>query len=234
MPMPRSEQVELLDAPAGISTAAVLRDNLRDIRRVNRFFGGSRATLGALLPFLHESGASETIDILDVATGSADIPLAIARRARSAGRSVRIVATDFHPEVLAVAREQTRGTDIVVERADALSLPYGDREFDIAVCSLALHHFSPADALRLLAEMRRVSRRAMVVNDLERSRLGLAGAWLVSRVLTGNPVTRHDAPLSVQRAYTPSEALDLGRRAGWRQPAVRRAVPFRFVLTGRP
>lgn len=234
MPMRRSDQVELLDDPAAIPAAAVLRDNLRDIRRVNRYFGGSRATVGAVLPLLRELDNPHPASILDVATGSADIPLAIARHARAARRPIRIVATDLHPEILAVARERTRDTGIVVERADALALPYANGQFDVALCSLALHHFSPADALRLLAEMRRVSRRAMIVNDLERSRLGLAGAWLVSRLLTRNPMTRHDAPLSVRRAYTLAEARDLAIIAGWGQPSVRRAVPFRFVLTGQP
>lgn len=233
MPMPRSDQPELLDSLPNGASEAVLHANLRDIRRVNRF-GGTRAALGALIPLLRESGHAGPLRILDVATGSADIPLAIARRAERERVPVRIVATDLHAEVLAVAREMTNGTGIVVERADATALPYADECYDVAICSLALHHFAPPDAVRLLSEMRRVSRRAMIVNDLERSRLGLAGAWLAAHALTRNPMTRHDAPLSVRRAYTRSEARDLATSAGWRGVSDRRVVPFRFVLVGRP
>jgi len=44
-------------------------------------------------------------------------------------------------------------------------------------------------------------------------------------------MTRHDAPLSVLRAYTPDEALDLARQAGWKNPRVRRTRFFRMVLS---
>ena len=49
--------------------------------------------------------------------------------------------------------------------------------------------------------MARVARLGIVVNDLDRTRLGWLGAWLIGRLLTGNPYTRIDAPLSVRRAY---------------------------------
>jgi hypothetical protein len=82
--------------------------------------------------------------------------------------------------------------------------------------------------------MRRVGRRLLVVNDLERCRSGYVGAWLVGRLFTRNRLTRHDAPLSVQRAYTRDEALALARAAGWGQAHVRGAAPFRYVLTDAP
>ena len=86
----------------------------------------------------------------------------------------------------------------------------------------------------VLSEMRRVGRRLLLVNDLERSRAGYAAAWLAGNLLTRNRLTRHDAPLSVRRAYTQSEALTLARGAGWRQTHVRGAAMFRFVLLGAP
>jgi hypothetical protein len=74
----------------------------------------------------------------------------------------------------------------------------------------------------------------MLVNDLERSWAGYAGAWLFGRLLTSNPMTRNDAPLSVRRAYTRPEALALAHAAGWHGARVRYSVPHRYVLTGRP
>ena len=53
----------------------------------------------------------------------------------------------------------------------------------------------------LLREMARVARLGVVVNDLDRTRLGWIGAWLIGHLLTGNRYTRYDAPLSVLRAY---------------------------------
>jgi hypothetical protein len=98
--------------------------------------------------------------------------------------------------------------------ADARCLPFGDLSFDVVMCSLALHHQVPDDALAMLREMRRVARRGVVVNDIVRCWRGYWGAWLLSRTLSRNPLTRHDGPLSVRRAYTRPEMLALAAEAG--------------------
>jgi hypothetical protein len=53
--------------------------------------------------------------------------------------------------------------------------------------------------------MARVARRGVIVNDLSRGRLALAGARVMTSLLTRHRLTRHDGPLSVQRAYTIKE-----------------------------
>jgi SAM-dependent methyltransferase len=233
LPLARTARPELLDAAHDGITRLELAANLRDIRRANRYFGGTRAVVSAVQPFLVGAGA-RSVTILDVATGSADIPLALVRQADRHAWRIQITATDLQPEVLAIARAAERPGVLAVEPADARALPYADNTFDVVLLSLALHHFEPEDALRVLAEMRRVGRRGLLVNDLERTRVGLAGAWLFSRGLTRNRLTRHDAPLSVRRAYTLAEGLALARAAGWGTPDARRVFPFRFVLTGSP
>jgi 2-polyprenyl-3-methyl-5-hydroxy-6-metoxy-1,4-benzoquinol methylase len=235
MPLPRVHQQELLDTDVAVVRPRTLDGNLRDIRLANRFFGGTRAVLGTIMPIIVTwPSHDEPISILDVATGSADIPLAVVHRSRHMAKPVHIVATDVQPEIVAVARRLTAASDIIVEQADMRALPYVDAAFDIVTMSLALHHLDTEHAVQALAEMRRVGRRMLVVNDLERSRAGLVGAWLFSRAMTRNRLTRNDAPLSVRRAYTCGEALALARSAGWNNPVVRALVPFRFVLTGTP
>jgi SAM-dependent methyltransferase len=230
----RTDRVELLDRADGPASRDELAVNLRDIRRANRYFGGTRAVLACLRPVLAELAAANPVAILDLATGSADIPIAIDDLARRRGWDARIVATDVQPEIVAAARERVGARPIDVQQVDARELPYPDGAFDVVLLSLALHHFAPDEALRVLREMRRAGRARLIVSDLERSRAGYAGAWLFGHLLTGNRMTRHDAPLSVQRAYTPEEALGLARAAGWRAPVVRRVVPFRYVLTDGP
>lgn len=234
VPLARTHRMELLDQAGRHLPADVLCGNLRDIRRANRWFGGTRAVITTLAPLLHKQDAAAPLSILDVATGSADIPIALAKWARRERRDVRIVATDLQPNVLAVANADVEATSIVVEQADALNLPYPDDAFDVVTLSLALHHFEPDDALRVLREMARVGSRVMIVNDLERSWSGYAGAWLFGHLLTTNRMTRHDAPLSVRRAYTRQEALALAHAAGWHAARVRCSIPHRYLLTGRP
>ncbi len=81
---------------------------------------------------------------------------------------------------------------------------------------MLLHHLDPTVAVAVLAEMARVARRGVVVNDLVRGRLAWLGAWLLTRLRTRNRYTRYDAPLSVRRAYTVAELTALLAAAGLR------------------
>jgi ubiquinone/menaquinone biosynthesis C-methylase UbiE len=97
---------------------------------------------------------------------------------------------------------------------DAREIRSADRSFDWVTCNMALHHFGPEEAVRVLREMERVSRRGWIVNDLRRSRWAWLGIWLLTRLLLMNRLTRHDVPLSTLRAYTPAELQRLAERAG--------------------
>jgi ubiquinone/menaquinone biosynthesis C-methylase UbiE len=209
---------------------AELRANLRDIRRVNRLGGGTAAVLRALPPLLDGVPCDREVVILDLATGSGDIPLAIGRWAAKEGRRLRVIASDVSEEVLAIAGERGPGEPrIALERFDARSVPLPDCAVDVVVCSLALHHFEPPDAIAVLREMGRLARRGFIVNDLVRGRVGYVVALVTSRLLTRNRLTRHDAPLSVLRAYTPAELVDLLRQAGIDDARVYRRPMFRMV-----
>jgi ubiquinone/menaquinone biosynthesis C-methylase UbiE len=222
---------ELLDGP--LDDLAALAGNLRDFRRINRWLGGVALSRAAVLAL-----ASDRTDLslLDVGTGGADIPAALVADARRRGRRVRVVAADSRHEVLAAARMADPGLaahdGIELHVADGRGLPYADRSFDLAHASLVLHHLEPPEGIALLREMARVSRRGVVINDLDRSRAAWFGAWLLGHFLTANRFTRHDAPLSVRRAYTLPEARELHEAAGLRVVWSRRGGPFehRYAL----
>jgi ubiquinone/menaquinone biosynthesis C-methylase UbiE len=154
-------------------------------------------------------------DVLDVGTGAGDMPLAFARR------GWRTTAIDTNPQVLRVARRATAGTDLVeVLEADARSLPFADGSFDVAHCSLLVHHLAPDEAIAVLREMRRVARHGVVVNDLRRGLLPLVATGASVVVLGRSRVTRTDGIASARRAYTMNELDELltgaGLRSAWR------------------
>jgi SAM-dependent methyltransferase len=218
---------ELMDAPS--LDDAVLRRTLRDIRHINAILGWRAFAAREVARHVRACGLA-SFSLLDVACGSADIPLAIARWARHAGIEARIVATDVHPQTLAVAREHTAAEPAIrVERQNALALPYADGSFDLALCTLALHHFAPDDAVRVLKELARVGRHVLVF-DVARARLAYVGVLLLTRLAFMGSMTRYDAPVSVRRAYSASELRALAARAGLPQAQVRVAIPYRLAL----
>lgn len=209
-PLPRRSDVrERLDNPA--QHMSELRGNLRDIRHLNAWFGGTRLAVRSVE---QELAGQKCARLLDVATGSADIPLALSRWSAAYGVPLEIVGADLSPEVLAEARRHIIQSGIRLARADARSLPWQDGSFDVVMCCLALHHFSPTEAVQVLREMWRVSARTVIVIDLRRSYTAYIGTWLATHTVARNRLTRHDGPLSVLRSYTPSEMALQARAAG--------------------
>lgn len=226
--LPRSDDEELLDETA--HAPAELAENLRDIRRVNRILGGTATTLRHLPRLIDTIPDRRPVTVLDLATGSGDIPLAISRWAKRRDLSLTIVASDSSREILTVAQEHIAGDPAIsLAQYDARAVPLPDEQFDIVLCSLSLHHFSPDDAVQVLREMNRLARAGFILNDLARGRLGYGAAWVAAHLTTGNRLTRNDAPLSVRRAYTPSELEAMLRRAGINDATISRHAWFRMA-----
>jgi ubiquinone/menaquinone biosynthesis C-methylase UbiE len=230
----RTDAAELLDGPLDDPTA--LRGNLRDLRRINRWLGG--ASLSAVAIDALAAHRME-LTLLDVGTGGADIPVALLDRANERSRRLSIVAIDSRPEVLAEAARATPGlattTGLELHVADGRSLPYPDRSFDVAHSSLLIHHLPADAAVAILREMARVARLGVVVNDLQRSWRGWAGAWLIGHLLTANRYTRHDSTLSVRRGYLAPEMADMLRAAGLSPVrTVRGAFGQRYAIAALP
>jgi ubiquinone/menaquinone biosynthesis C-methylase UbiE len=225
----RRDAVELLDGDR--LDAGALAGNLRDLRRANGYLGGLAVLRRHLWPAIAARPAGEPVRVLDVGTGAADVPLALAAWARETGRVVQMVGLDHHAQIIGYAARQVHGEGAVrIVRGDGRALPFPDGAFDYAVCALTLHHVPPADAAVLLAALGRVARRGIVVSDLERGWPAFAATWLWSRACTGNPLTRHDGPLSVLRAYTAAELRALAEDAGMRTARVYREPFFRLAL----
>jgi ubiquinone/menaquinone biosynthesis C-methylase UbiE len=226
----RASGAELMDAP--LLEGEEIRAALEDLKAVNRWLGGWRVLRTRMARLLAALPPGE-YSVIDVGTGGADLPIRLSRWARGRGYRLRVLATDVHPQTVEVARAEVRADpDVSVARADALALEYEDDAFDFGICSTTLHHFDNEAAARVLAELRRVSRRGMIVNDLRRSRLAFLGARLLARTAwRRSRLTRHDGPLSVRRAFTSREMTRLAAEAGLSDAEIRTHFPFRLSLT---
>jgi ubiquinone/menaquinone biosynthesis C-methylase UbiE len=235
-----SHETELLDGP--LEDRSALRASLRDLGRVNRWLGGAALSRSALIRLA--TGAhygprvgrhpwrERPLRLLDVVTGGADIPASLLDWAEQRGIGLEVVAIDSRPEIVDVALERSaRRRGLHVRVADALALPYPDNAFEVAHTSLTTHHFEPDELVRCLEELRRVSRLGVIVNDLDRNRVAWLGAWVLSHLFTRSPLTRHDAAVSVKRAYRPSEIARLAAEAGLVEAArIRGFVGYRYAL----
>ena len=220
---------ELMDNPS--SDPGDLAVDLKNLTRINRHFGGRSACRFILsqIEKLNSAATDREFSWLDCATGAGDLPQYMARKMKF---SARFVLLDLNPATLEFARSSNAaaGLSCPLVRGDMLHLPFADHSFDIVTCQLALHHFCNEDAVHILRELQRVSRRFVFVTDLVRSPLAYFGIWCLVKLWLRHPMTQHDALLSIRRAFTPQELRDLARDAGWNKPSDKTLPWFRHAV----
>lgn len=211
------------------------REALRGLQRLNAWSRSSRLLWPDIAAAARERAArGMRLRVMDVATGSGDGPMAMARRARVQRLPIDWVLCDRSGVALDAARRaaDTAGISISLEQVDLLNdpLPSGA---DIVTCSLFLHHLDDDDAVSALRRMAEAAAVGIAAADLDRSRGGLVLAWAASRMLSRSAVVHTDAVLSVRGAFTQPEARTLALRAGLHGVSVRAAWPQRWVLSWR-
>src|SRR5712691_1743452 len=154
---------ELMDRPQPVSSE--LEKDLRNIRQLNRFFGSHRLVLHFLRRWIKPG---DHVRIVDLATGSGDIPRLIVDLARKIGAKVEIDALDRQSATLEIARKLSANyPEISYLEANLLEWQ-PSASYDIVLCSLVLHHFSDEDAVRVLQRCLGLSRKFILVSDLRR------------------------------------------------------------------
>ena len=139
--------LELMDRPQPVS--AELERDLDNLRKLNRWVG-SYSLIKFFLGRWVKPGAR--LRILDLATGSGDIPRLIADYAHDVGAEVRIDALDQQPATLQIARKLSAAYPSI-SFIEGNILEWGEPDtYDIVLCTLALHHFSEDDAVQVLPD----------------------------------------------------------------------------------
>jgi len=203
---------EVLDGPVG---AADLAATLADVDRLNAWFGGYALTLREVRRLAATVPRERALIVVDVGGGSAAFAVRLARWARRRRRAIRVVVVERDRTILALARRAAAAyPEVVLVRADAALLPCREGAADVVTSGLTLHHLEPDQAVESLREMSAVAALGVVVNDLLRRPLSLGLVWLATRVFRCHPISRHDGPLSVRRAYSRDELRALAEKAG--------------------
>lgn len=191
--MQRNDSEEILDS--NTCPPAEVEVSLRDLCRINRWFGGVSTTRDLIAQVSCATG-KKRFSILEVASGFGEVPRAAGQQLAAQGITVDVTDLDRLPTHL------NRGHRALV--ADALALPFSDSSFDLVTCSLFAHHLRPRDLSKFADEALRVSRCALLINDLIRHPVHLALVYAGFPLMRSH-VSRVDGVASVRRAYVPSE-----------------------------
>ncbi|NNE33751.1 MAG: methyltransferase domain-containing protein [Rhodothermales bacterium] len=200
-----------------------------------------------LIPILRSSGLRSDpqnrddrspITILDLGTGIGDIPIMLVNWALRTGIRIHITATDANAVTMEYARaaaykrlDQGAAELLTFKVADAQSLEFPDDSFDYVIASQLLHHFDEQEATRCVAEMNRVGKHGILINDLHRHPIAYYLIKVIVRVLGMPPMIVNDAPISVHRGFVRDELVKIASSAELRNSSVRWHLPFRWSVS---
>ncbi|MEM1444658.1 MAG: methyltransferase domain-containing protein [Planctomycetota bacterium] len=215
---------------------------LRGLRRINAVSG----VVGTLRRAIRRVGGEDFRGrVVDVACGGGDVAIGLNRRGRrsstSAGSAWTVDGCDLSERALALSRQAAEAAGVSRAmsfwRWDALSgaplKPPADRGFDaydLATCTLFLHHLETDEAVAVLRAMDEGCALGGVVLDLRSGWWPWACTWLGVRLLSRSRVVHHDGPASVEAGWTRRELEDAARAAGLRDFTVSRSFPLRWEL----
>src|SRR5438045_1591491 len=189
--------LEMMDRPQPVSPE--LERDLERIRQLNRWFGSHHLVATFMRRWILP-GAQ--IRVVDLATGSGDIPRLLVDHARKIGAQIEVDAVDRQAATLEIASSLSTGyPEISYHEANILEWDSAQM-YDIALCSLVLHHFSDDDAAKVLQRCRELSKRFVLASDLRRGFLLQAGVHALTALIFREPMTRFDARLSAQRPFS--------------------------------
>lgn len=223
----RDPQPEMMDDPS--LSDEEHRRALAGLARLNRISGVARAMYRHIRRHAL-ARADRRLCILDVASGSGDLPITWAKLARREGLNLQLTLLDTRPVAIQEQQRRSRlaGLEILSLQHDCLQSPLPSG-FDVVTCSLFLHHLDEHQTFRLLQSMQAASDNAMIICDLERTRFNSMLVQLGSRVLSRSPIVHHDAAVSVRSAYTMEEFQRIAEDALARPIRVQRSFPCRFI-----
>ncbi len=223
----RRPQAELLDEDSG--SPREIASALRSIEFVNRWFGGNqvhRMLLG------EAAGTRRELVVLEVAAGRATALAAAALALRRGPKGpVQLHATLLDRQASHLPRLHSDWPACFPKphciEGDARAIPLPDKSVDVVSCCLFLHHLDPPGATQFLREAIRVARVAVLINDLERTRVHYGLARLFALV-DPSRISRHDGPASVRQSYSAPELQAMLDATGLRG-TVRRRFLYRMA-----
>ena len=202
----------------GEGSPAEIAASLRDMQFVNRAFGGESTTLRMIRKVAARS-ARKNLTLLEIGAGLGRVPLFA--REILAPSGIRLSVT-----LLDRVHSHLNPLECCIV-GDALAPPFRDEAFDVVSCCLFTHHLEPPEVLAYANEALRVARVAVLINDLVRHPLHFALAY-AARPLYQSRLSRHDAPISVHRAYTVHEMRRILDQSNATQVEVRQGYLYRM------
>lgn len=206
-----------------------LADALGSIARLNRVLGGNRLTMQAVEDIVAQRNMPGPVRILDLGCGNGDMLRTLAVLAKKKKYEFRMMGIDANAFTVQNATSLSASyPEIRYRCADLLDPDLALEDCDIILLTLTLHHFSEQEILALLERSASSARLAIVVNDLQRSRIAYLLFGWISKLFRLNPMNDTDGKLSILRGFKKKDLVQLAEKMNFKQYTIRWKWAFRY------
>lgn len=179
-----------------------LRDALDKIASINQWLGGNKITLDGINELLINWPKEKPISVVDIGCGNGDMCRAIANFGIQKGLTINLLGIDAnayainHAEAISAAYPAISYAVLNVFDEDFAAL-----EYDIALCTLTLHHFTDEEIITLMSLLVKKAKIGIVINDLQRSAVAYRLFQLICFVFRLNNLSKEDGLISILRGF---------------------------------
>jgi 2-polyprenyl-3-methyl-5-hydroxy-6-metoxy-1,4-benzoquinol methylase len=225
----RSTGIEIMDDLD--CKGEVVDQTLRELDFINHWLGGNAVTLDGLKSLWKNIPKDRKISIADLGCGSCEMLRLIAQLARKDKREVALTGIDANPNIASYAQKKSFDfKNIQLEATNIFSDEFRQREFDIILGTLFLHHFTEEELIGVFSSLKNQARYGIIINDVHRHPLAYYSIKYLTELFSKSAMVKFDAPLSVLRSFKKEELKNILQKAGIEEYQLKWKWAFRWQL----
>jgi 2-polyprenyl-3-methyl-5-hydroxy-6-metoxy-1,4-benzoquinol methylase len=211
-----------------------LHQALHELEAINYLLGGNYVTLNGLSQLLESASQGGNLSIADLGCGSGDMLKLIRRLLEKRGNEGMLSGIDANPNVIRFAHSNTPSScRIQYETLDIFSEEFRSRQFDIVTGTLFFHHFDDDALVGFFKQLKEQVSLGIVINDIHRHWFSYYAIKWLTKLFSRSAMVKHDAPVSVLRAFKKREIKEILRLAGIERYKVKWCWAFRWQIVIR-
>lgn len=212
----------------------IVSQTLKELEFINKWLGGNAVTRDGLGMLIDRWPRDKTLHIADLGCGGGDMLRVIHGITTRLGITTKLTGIDANPEIINYARQNLKDIpEAEFLPLDIFSEAFRDLKFDIVIATLFFHHFRSDTLTQFLAGLRTKVNCGIVINDIHRHFLAYHSIRYLTAAFSKSDMVKHDAPVSVARAFSKDELIEILNKAGVQNYSIRWKWAFRWQVVIR-
>lgn len=223
----RTSATEIMDDFA--LEGEILQDALNKIAKINQLLGGNRLTLQGVQSLIKQISLNKEVTIVDIGCGNGDMLRALADYASINNLNFKLIGIDANQFTVNHAKELSKQYENITYRCeDIFDDEFKNLKYDIALCTLTLHHFKDAEIVKLIAVFYENASIGIVINDLQRSVLAYRLFQVLCFVFKLNKMSKEDGLVSILRGFKVEELENFSKELNLKKYSIQWKWAFRY------